>query len=302
MSDDVRRGRVALDDASLEAALFELGNAIAVPPAPDIAVAVSVRLRERQVAERRWTVLPVRLRWTFVAALLALLLLAAIAAATGFGLPGLRILFVGPSASPSSSPAPAPATSSSTTAPPGPANATPSATVGPGPAWVRELGTPITLEAGRAAVAFSLFLPNAATVRGSTPSVYLDSSVIQGEIVLVYPANPGLPASATSPVGPTGDKTALFITESRGRVEEGLLGKTLGPGTTITPIDVAGAHGFWITGSPHEIVVMDAQGGGRTETLRNVGDVLVFVRESTLIRIESGLGLQRTLEIARSLR
>ena len=138
-------------------------------------------------------------------------------------------------------------------------------------------------------------------VTDSVPLVYINSSIPQGQVVLIYAAGPALPAASTSPVGPGGQRTGLLITQSRGSFDEGFLQKTLGPGATVTAVDVSGAHGFWITGA-HEILVIDASGSVRPNTLRDVGDVLVFVREGTLIRIESGLGLNRTLEIARSMR
>ena len=272
MNDDVRSAMTALDDASLESALFDLGGAIAVPPTPDVATAVVVRLRARLVPEPAQETVGVRLRWAFVAALLALLLLAAIAAATGFGLPWLRMLFGEPSASPAVSLVPSPALSRPPFAP---SASTPGPTLA-----VRDLGIPATLDAARASVAFPVFVPDPSAVRGSVPSVYLDESVPEGQIVLVYPAAAGFPASSPGPVGPTGERTALLVTESRGKVDEGFLQKTLGPNTTITPVDLSGTRGFWITGAPHEIVVLDASGAGRSETLHEVGDVLVFVREA----------------------
>jgi hypothetical protein len=150
-------------------------------------------------------------------------------------------------------------------------------------------------------VTFRVFVPAAATVANVEPANYLDPTLPDGQIVLIYSETGGLPGSSTSPVGPSGQRTAVLITESRGRIDEGFLQKTLGPNARITPVDVAGSRGFWITGEKHELIVLDARGEPRSETLRQVGDVLVFVREGTLIRIESGLGLDRTLAIANAL-
>jgi hypothetical protein len=322
-----RRPGMAFDDAALEAALFDLSAAIAVPAAPDVAAAVGARLRAPRPQRLPRTGAPrFRLRWALLAALLGLLLLAAIAAATGFGLPGLRILFAEPTASPSISAAPSgsaapassgPASSGPASAAPGsvaPASAAASAaslpsptssspaTASPGPTLPgASLGLPTTLEAARATDRFRVFMPEPSVVDRSTPLVFIDSTIPQGQVVFIYAATPALPASSTSPVGPGGQRTALLITESRGSFEEGYLQKTLPADATVTPVDVSGAHGFWITGA-HEILVIDASGDVRPNTLRDVGDVLVFVREGTLIRIESGLGLDRTLTIARSMR
>jgi hypothetical protein len=280
MSAESRRTLAALDDDALEAALRDLSSAIAVGQPAALAATVGARLRE-QDRGRQWrsTRRPV-LRWALVAALLALLAIAALAAATGFGLPGLRILFVGPTASPSLSPSASPARTMATD----------------------DLGIRTTLEAARAAVHFKLFVPDAAAVGGATAAVYLDSTVLQGQVALVFPATAGFPATPTSPIGPDGTAVVLAITESNGTFGTAYLEKVLGPGTTVTPVVVDGANGFWIAGQPHQLVVLDALGQPLFQTLRGVGDVLVFVRGGTLIRIESGLGLQRTLAIAHALR
>jgi hypothetical protein len=280
MSAESRRTLAALDDDALEAALRDLSGAIAVAPPAAVAASVGARLRE-QDRGRQWRSnrRPV-LRWALVAALLALLAFAALAAATGFGLPGLRILFGGPIAAPSLSPSASPARTIATD----------------------DLGTRTTLEAARAAVPFTLFVPDAAAVGGATAAVYLDSTVLQGQVALVFPATAGLPASPMSPIGPDGAAVVLAITESNGTFGTAYLEKVLGPGTTVTPVVVDGANGFWIAGQPHQLVVLDASGQPLFQTLRDIGDVLVFVRGGTLIRIESGLGLQRTLAIAHALR
>ena len=110
-----------LDDASLEAALADLAGAVFVPPAPDFAAAVGRRLRELEAPPRR--LLPrLPVRWALVAALIAVLLVAGAAVGFGFRLPGLEIIFVGPSSPPTPAVTATPAT-------------TPTVTGAPGPAW-----------------------------------------------------------------------------------------------------------------------------------------------------------------------
>jgi hypothetical protein len=134
------------------------------------------------------------------------------------------------------------------------------------------------------------------------PLVYLDKTVTDGEIVLIYPASAVLVAPANAPIGPDGAPVALVITESRGSIDATFLGKVLGPDNSVTPVSVGGKPGLWIAGRPHALLVLDANGQAREETMREVGDVLAWVDRGTLIRIESGLGLEGTLEIARSMR
>ena len=63
-----------------------------------------------------------------------------------------------------------------------------------------------------------------------------------------------------------------------------------------------GARGWWIAGAPHEILVLrpDATVGVLRAAI--AGDTLVFARDGTLYRLESSLGRDATLEVARSLR
>ena len=96
-------------------------------------------------------------RRSLVLAVAALLVLAAIAGAIGFGLPGLRIVFA-PATSPTPGVSPAP---SSVGASPGPsASGRPSATPSPSgpPGSGLGLGTPTTLTAAQAEAGFPILL------------------------------------------------------------------------------------------------------------------------------------------------
>jgi hypothetical protein len=126
--------------------------------------------------------------------------------------------------------------------------------------------------------------------------------VIGGEVVLTYPAGHSLPAPPSGPIGPTGQPIGLLVTESGGSVDQGLLAKVLGAGTTVEPVQVNGQTGYWISGRPHSLVILDTSGQPVEVTLRDVGDVLVWVQDGTLLRIESPLGLAATLRIAESMR
>lgn len=99
-----------------------------------------------------------------------------------------------------------------------------------------------------------------------------------------------------------GSDLSLTLTTVAGGIEEPLVRKLLGPGTAIEPVAVNGARGWWITGAPHEILVLDPTGGVRPLRAAVAGDTLVFARDGTLYRLESALGRDATLEIARSLR
>ncbi|MHB8460307.1 MAG: hypothetical protein ACYDB6_09600 [Candidatus Limnocylindrales bacterium] len=290
-----------VDDAALVSALADLASVLDIPPTPDIATAVRVRLSEGGTRARRSRVFApwpsLRLRPTLllvILALVALLVAAGVAAAIRFGLPGLEIIFSGPT--PPSATALAP--SSPTSSPSASAQAS-SAPPSPVPL---DLGTPTTLAAAKSSVTFRVFVPDAGTLGGTAPAVYFDSRVIGGEVVLAYLAGPGLPAPPSGPIGSAGQPFGLIVTESRGSVDEGLLGKVLGSGTTVELVTVNGQAGFWISGRPHSLVILDASGQPLAVPLREVGDVLVWVQDGTLLRIESPLGLAGTLRIAQSIR
>ena len=124
------RSLAAMDDATLEAALRDFGSALEVPPAPDVSAIVAARVTAERHRGLRPGRVRVSLRWALLAAVLAVLALVALAAAGGFGLPGLRIGFVGPSASPSPSTGPSASAPSPSIRGPSPTAAAPSASDG----------------------------------------------------------------------------------------------------------------------------------------------------------------------------
>jgi hypothetical protein len=299
-----------LDDAALEAALLDLGRALDVPPGPDVSRAVAARLRSRRRPARP----AFRVRWALFAALFALLAIAAIAAGRGFGLPGLRIFFETPA--PTTSPPPTSAATATATALASPTalptpttTATPIAPPTPTPTPAVSAAAPTlaplngertTLEDARRAVTFPIALPDPGLA--SAPSlVYLDRDVPGGEVLLVWLVA-DTAGTADLPVGPDGTgRVAFVMTETRGRIEEGLLGKLLGPDNTITPVDVGrGVTGLWIDGPVHRLYVYDSTGNVRETATRDVGNVLAWVRNGVLYRIETNLDLDRALRIARS--
>jgi hypothetical protein len=72
-------------------------------------------------------------------------------------------------------------------------------------------------------------------------------------------------------------------------------------GAIVQPVEVDGADGYWISGPPHLLRYFGPNGEERAEATRIVGDVLVWERDGTLYRIESGLGLEETRRIAETI-
>jgi hypothetical protein len=120
----------------------------------------------------------------------------------------------------------------------------------------------------------------------------------RGDETIVTLAWRTVPGEASIP----GSDLSLSLMAAPGSIDEPLLRKTLGPGTRVEAVDVNGDRGWWITGAPHEILVVRPGGDVGVVRAALAGDTLVFFRDGTLYRLESALGRDTTLEIARSMR
>lgn len=109
---------------------------------------------------------------------------------------------------------------------------------------------------------------------------------------LVYAPRPGLPA------GPTGH--GALVTQFRGELDPGLIGKGLGPASRSERVSVGGAPGIWIEGEAHFFYFRDVSGQIREETLRLAGNTLLWERNGALMRLEAQVSRERAIEIAAS--
>jgi hypothetical protein len=155
----------------------------------------------------------------------------------------------------------------------------------PAPTLAPFAGDEVSPEMARVAADFVLRLPDAGY--GDPDRVFFDPSVPGGLVTLVYESGDGRPA--------------LVITETVDSVEEPLLEKTIDARVTVQPVEVGADPGFWIEGSPHLLLVRDADGNVREDATRLVGDTLLFTRAGVTIRIESALSLEEALDVAASL-
>jgi len=272
----------------LESALGDLGSAIAYPrPSPGFAARVIARVEAAPTAVSPRAVVPQQTPWwrrlvpdgrplrrSVLLAVALLLVLAVAAAAIGFGVPGIRILFV-----------PAPTTR------PAPTAALPSG------ASLEWLGTRIGLGE---AVPFA----DAERLAGLTPRLPADprfgrpdaTFVNDRVITFTWASGPRLPPTRAPGIG-------LLITEFRGAVERGLFEKQLaGDTTTVERVTVDGRPGYWITGEPHSLVYRAPDGKIVAESRRTVGDALIWWDGEVTFRIETALGRDAALAIATGLR
>lgn len=287
-----QRRLAQLPEPELELALRDLGRALAWPATSTAAASAddaAARARRRIVADgvrpaRRapWILFPGRrsLRSSLILAAALIVIVAALAAAIGFGLPGIRFTVV-------SSPIPTP---SPTASPSSGASLSPTPSTTPGPlGFDLGLGDPFPPDRARTAVSFPVRLPPEAL--GAPASAWF----LDGRLSLVWPSGPELPPLDESTLG-------LVLTELQGDVDAGYFEKVIEPGTTIQTVKVDGVTGYWITGRPHEIIYVDPHGNPVFDSRLVVGNTLVWARDGITYRLESALDRDAAVELAGSLR
>lgn len=297
-------GRRPLDDAELIDRLAALSAEVAWPAWPDLAGRVTAAL-ERGVARDDGTTTGAgtvrgglgrsgvldRLRElagsgvggrrvarrSLLIAIVALLAIVVAAAAIGLGVPGIRIEL-----RPLATPTPAQMTSA-----PAPSSST--AVASPSPITLgtppdAELGPTVSLDQARGGTGFGLLVPAAAGF-GDPTEVHMTGSAPFTRVALLYP-----------------DRTTL--TEFLGVIQPDAFQKVVGPGTTVEPIRIGAADGYWITGAPHDLVLsyLDPDGVSRFREVTVTGNVLIWQVGAVTIRLETPLGRDAAIAVATSLR
>jgi hypothetical protein len=298
-------GAVALEDAVLDDALRDLGRALDAPTADGLAGAVRARIESAgyppPLATATWPQRLVRrLGWgdrgrpsrhhrpverALLVAVLLVLVAAGLAAAIGFGLPGLRLVFEAPTLAPN------PSGSSSGASAPASLSVLPSRT--PSPLEALALGVAVEPARLDATVGFHMPVP-AADLTGPPSAAYADTTDGRDQASLVFAGSAGERAAPGAP--------AIVVTAFAGRIEGDYLQKVIGPGTSVTSIAVVGRPGFWISGQPHDLLYVAPDGSVETDRIRIVGNVLAWNAASLTIRIEGARDLAAALRIADSMR
>jgi len=290
---DLRRPLATLGDDELGAELRSLAAWLDDPTVGVPAGAADPARRARVRIEaaggrmgRRWWLLggwsarPVRR--SLVLAIVALVVLAAIVGAIGFGVPGIRIIFSGASPAPSASLAPSviptPAASAVAPTPPGP------------PGSDLDLGFLTTPAEAPNLTDFGLLRPTDPAV-GAPDTIWYR----EGRLTLIWTSRPGLPDTEAAGIG-------LLLTEFRGSVDREFFGKMVGSGTTLTPVTVNGSTGYWIAGALHDFFYLDPNGQVVNDGRRVVGDTLIWTRGTITFRLETSLGREAAIRIAETIR
>jgi hypothetical protein len=151
-----------------------------------------------------------------------------------------------------------------------------------------ELGDVVTLGEAADAVAFDLLEP-----ADPPATIYLDEIPSGGAVHMVWRAGGPLPSVEGTGVGTI--YTQFLVTESE------LFVKRVDGATDVERVEVRGHAGFWIEGTPHNIVYRDATGEMREEFARMAGNVLAWEEAGVTHRIETIGSLEATLQLAESL-
>jgi hypothetical protein len=128
---------------------------------------------------------------------------------------------------------------------------------------------------------------------GTPDEAYVDTLPGDGLVSLVWRARPGLPEASESGAG-------AVLTQFRARPDEELIVKKLGAeGVQVVRVLVDGATGYWVEG-PHAVSVVTEDGEFVEDRARTAGNTLLWSRGGITIRLETALGLERALDIART--
>ena len=216
------------------------------------------------------------LRRALVLAVILLLVIAALTAAIGLGVPGVRI-FLGsaPTAIPAR-PSGSPPSGSSH-----PAASVPlGATIG--------FGTLTPMDQVEAETGFKPRLPAGV---GQPATAYVHDR----RLAMVWPATPQLPQILEPGIG-------LVVTEFNGRIDPGYYAKMTNGGTLVEAVRVGGQRGFWLTGEAHVLWYVDANGNQIDEPPRRVGQALIWADDELTYRIETSLPRDEAIRLAESMR
>jgi len=163
-------------------------------------------------------------------------------------------------------------------------------TLSPGVGTALDLGARTTLAGARARVRFPVRVPAAL---GAPDEVYVDRRTPGSVVTLLYRPRPDLPEGLAT-------KAGLLLFEFEGTFDRATMEKFADP-SQIRNVSVGGFAGFWVTGV-HQIAFRNAAGEFQPETLRLSDSALLWQVGAVTLRLETNLPLDRSLQIASSVR
>jgi hypothetical protein len=145
------------------------------------------------------------------------------------------------------------------------------------------LGERVTLEEARELAGFDVLLPEKL---GEPDEVWFSDSPPGGMVSFVYGSS---------------EEPRALLTQFRATFEDTFL-KKLEANTNVQHVGVNDEPGVYLSGPPHVFGYVDSRGQYREETMRLVGNVLLWEQRPLTLRLEADLPLMEALEIARSTR
>jgi hypothetical protein len=146
-----------------------------------------------------------------------------------------------------------------------------------------DLGARVSLDEARELADFEVVVPERL---GEPDEVYFLDFPPGGMVSFVY--------------GSAAEPRALF-TQFRATVDE-VFFKKVEAGTEIEDVRIGEQFGFYLSGNPHVFGYLDEGGQFREETVRLVGNVLLWERGELTLRLEGDISRDEALRIARSVR
>jgi hypothetical protein len=154
------------------------------------------------------------------------------------------------------------------------------------------LGERTTLASARESLDFEPLLPRA----GAPPDgVYVDEGVPGGRLSLAYRARTGLPEARSTGLG-------LLVDQFRGDLSPEYGAKIAGQATVIERFRLDGERAIWLEGAPHFFFYRSPDEPLREDQLRIAQNVLLLEHGRLLVRLEGAFGRERAVALARSLR
>jgi hypothetical protein len=151
------------------------------------------------------------------------------------------------------------------------------------------LGSAVSIEAAMAQTGLPDPTP---TLLGNPQSIHVAYPPASGQIIVVYAPSDLVPQSNVTGVG-------ALMSVLPARIDEGFFRKTLGDTATVQPVDVDGAVGYWIEGSPHQLM-FESGNDVLEDTLRLATNTLLWQRDDHVFRLEADIDLGTAVRIAKT--
>ncbi len=132
------------------------------------------------------------------------------------------------------------------------------------------------------------------TALGPADEIYVELAPLR--VTLVYRSRQGLPVTAVPGV-------SALIVEFKGNLDAPILGKAVGPGTTLEAVPLStGTAAYWLAGQPHQFFYKDSTGNIQPDTLRLAGNTLLWDTGGITYRLEAQVSREEAVRIASSFR